>query len=77
MPDGNEKNQNRSVRRMLVASAIPGPAIDQLFDTARTHNEWSEKPVDESTIRKLYEHVKWGPTSANSSPARFVWVRSA
>ena len=60
-----------------MASAIPGPAIDQLFDTARTHNEWSEKPVDESTIRKLYEHVKWGPTSANSSPARFVWVRSA
>jgi 3-hydroxypropanoate dehydrogenase len=59
-----------------VPGAIPGSAISQLFDEARTYNEWSEKPVDESTIREPYDHLKWGPTSANCSPARFVWVRS-
>src|ERR1035438_4421770 len=51
--------------------------LNQLFYEARTYNEWSEKPVDEQTVRDLYDLVKWGPTSANSSPARFVWVRSA
>ncbi|MEP7218726.1 MAG: malonic semialdehyde reductase, partial [Bacteroidota bacterium] len=49
---------------------------DQLFRTARTHNTWSDTPVDESVVRELYDLLKWGPTSANSSPARFVWVRS-
>ena len=51
--------------------------LNQLFYEARTYNEWSEKPVDEQTVRDLYDLLKWGPTSANSSPARFVWVRSA
>lgn len=59
-----------------MPSAIQRSAIDQLFDEARTYNEWSETPVDERTIRELYNHMKWGPTSANSSPARFVWVTS-
>jgi 3-hydroxypropanoate dehydrogenase len=47
-----------------------------MFNEARTHNEWSEKPVDEQTVRKLCDLLKWGPTSANCCPARFVWVRS-
>lgn len=51
-------------------------AIDQLFRHARTRNAWSDRPVDDATIASLYEIAKWGPTSANSSPARFVWVRS-
>jgi 3-hydroxypropanoate dehydrogenase len=59
-----------------VTGAIQPSAMNQLFDEARTYNEWSDKPVDEASIRALYEHLKWGPTSANSSPARFVWVRS-
>lgn len=60
-----------------MSNAIQPSALDQLFNQARTYNEWSEKPVDEQTVRKLYDLLKWGPTSANSSPARFVWVRSA
>jgi 3-hydroxypropanoate dehydrogenase len=60
-----------------VSSAIQQTAVDQLFTEARTYNEWSEKPVDDSAIRKLYDILKWGPTSGNSCPARFVWVRSA
>ncbi|MGA7930132.1 MAG: nitroreductase family protein [Candidatus Sulfotelmatobacter sp.] len=60
-----------------MPSSIHRSALNQLFNEARTHNEWSEKPVDEQTVRDLYDLLKWGPTSANSSPARFVWVRSA
>ena len=58
-------------------SALPQSALDQLFLTARTCNEWSDLPVDEHTVRNLYDLFKWGPTSGNSCPARFVWVRSA
>jgi 3-hydroxypropanoate dehydrogenase len=36
-----------------------------------------DEPVTEQTVHALYELLKWGPTSANSTPARFVWVRSA
>ncbi|WP_337459389.1 nitroreductase family protein [Novosphingobium sp. Rr 2-17] len=51
-------------------------AIDQIFLEARSHNEWRDRSVGESTIRYLYDLLKLAPTSANSSPARFVWVRS-
>lgn len=51
-------------------------ALDQIFRTARTHNAWQPKPVDDALLRELIDLVKWGPTSANSSPARFVFVKS-
>ena len=60
-----------------MSSAIQRSALDQLFNEARTYNEWSGEPVDEHTVRELYDLLKWGPTSANCCPARFVWVRSA
>lgn len=47
---------------------------EQLFDHARTHNGFTAEPVPEATLRQLYELMKWGPTSANSSPARFVFL---
>jgi len=59
-----------------MANALQPSALDQLFGAARTYNEWSDSPVDDSVIRELYDLLKWGPTSANSSPARFVWVRT-
>ena len=49
---------------------------EQLFDHARTHNGFTDRPVPDATLRQLYEMLKWGPTSANSSPARFIFVRS-
>jgi 3-hydroxypropanoate dehydrogenase len=52
-------------------------ALDTLFRAARTHNGWTAKPVTDETLRELYDIVKFGPTSANSSPARFVFLRSA
>jgi 3-hydroxypropanoate dehydrogenase len=55
---------------------LDAAALDTLFRTARTRNGWSPEPVSENQLRELYELFKWGPTSGNSSPARFVWVRS-
>jgi len=52
-------------------------ALDTLFRAARTHNGWTAKPVTDETLRELYDIMKFGPTSANSSPARFVFLRSA
>ena len=60
-----------------MPNALPDSALDQLFRGARTFNDWSDRPVEEGTVQALYDLFKWGPTSANSSPARFVWVRSA
>jgi len=52
-------------------------ALDRLFRTARTRNSWTAQPVTEKQLRELYDLMKFGPTSGNSCPARFVWVRSA
>ncbi len=52
-------------------------SLDILFRAARTHNEWLDKPVSDELIHQIYDLMKWPPTSANSSPARFVFVRSA
>jgi len=60
-----------------MGSPIVAEALDQLFRNARTPNDWRDEPVADGTVRALYDLLKWGPTSANSSPARFVWVRSA
>src|SRR5579862_5404625 len=51
-------------------------ALDQLFRTARTRNGWIPKAVPEQQLRELYDLLKFGPTSANCSPARFLWVHS-
>jgi 3-hydroxypropanoate dehydrogenase len=49
----------------------------QLFDDARTHGFFEDRPVSPALLHRLYDHLKWGPTSANSCPARFVFVTSA
>lgn len=51
-------------------------ALDVLFRKARTHSAWLPKPVPDVLLRELYDVAKWGPTSANGSPARFVFLRS-
>ncbi len=51
--------------------------LDRLFRHARTHNDWDARPVSGETVRALYNLAKWGPTTANSNPARFVFIRSA
>jgi 3-hydroxypropanoate dehydrogenase len=60
-----------------MTSALNDQSLDQIFRSARTYNGWADTPVEEGVVRDLYNLLKWGPTSANYSPARFVWVRSA
>lgn len=52
-------------------------STEQLFTQARTQNGFRPTAVSDEQLRALYELVKWGPTSANCSPARFQFVRSA
>ena len=51
-------------------------STEQLFTQARTQNGYLDQPVPDAQLQQLYELLKWGPTSANSSPARFVFVRT-
>ena len=59
-----------------MANALDNKAIDQLFTQARSHNAWQARTVGDEVLRRLYDAVKMGPTSANGSPARFVFVKS-
>ncbi|WP_368543456.1 malonic semialdehyde reductase [Enterobacter soli] len=60
-----------------MSEAINPTALETLFTQARTHNGWRDIPVSDETLHKIYDLMKWGPTSANCSPARIVFVRSA
>ena len=51
-------------------------ALDVLFRKAQSHNGWLDQPVSDGQLRELYELMKWGPTSANCSPMRLVFVRT-
>ncbi len=52
-------------------------ALDTLFTSARTHSAWLNQPVSDELCQQIYELAKWGATSANCSPARIVFVKSA
>ena len=58
------------------SAALTDVALDQLFRNARTFSHWLKKPVGDDTLRQLYELMKWGPTSANGSPARILFLRT-
>lgn len=51
-------------------------SLRQLFTEARTHTEWTARPVSDAQCHALYDLMKWGPTSANCCPARIVFVKS-
>ncbi|MDB5480954.1 MAG: malonic semialdehyde reductase [Caulobacteraceae bacterium] len=59
-----------------MTAPLADAALDQLFRAARSHNGWRTDPIPESTLREIYELARMGPTAANSSPARFVFVTS-
>ncbi len=62
----------------LPARDVPvaDPVLAQLFTEARTRNAWSDRPVPDALLRKLYDLTKFGPTAVNTTPARFVFVTS-
>ncbi len=59
-----------------MASEIPKECLDQIFMEARTHNAWQDKPVSDELLHRLVDIMKMGPTSANQSPARILFVKS-
>ena len=57
-----------------IKAPISQEALDQLFRKARTHSTWIPEPAPVELLRKAYELARLGPTSANGSPARFVFL---
>eukprot|EP01037_Dinobryon_pediforme_P017234 gene17234-17424_t len=55
---------------------IDHAAIEALFTNARTQNKWTDQPVSDADLHAIFDILKMGPTSANCSPARFVFVRT-
>lgn len=56
--------------------AINDEALDIIFRAARTHTKWQDKPVTPALLMAVYDLMRWGPTTANSSPLRIVYVVS-
>jgi 3-hydroxypropanoate dehydrogenase len=57
-------------------ASLDGSSLDQIFRSARTQNGFLDQPVADARLHELYELLKWGPTSNNCSPARFVFLRT-
>ncbi len=57
-----------------MPQALDQAALDRIFLDARTYNAWKPEPIPEATLRKLWDLARMGPTSANCSPARIVFV---
>jgi 3-hydroxypropanoate dehydrogenase len=67
-------NHSESPTLAAIKTPISQEALDQLFREARTHSTWLPEPVSVELLRKAYELARLGPTSANASPARFVFL---
>ncbi len=65
-----------TLKERIEKRRMSDDALDLVFRKARTYNAWLPKPVPEELLRQLYDTLKWGPTSTNISPARFVFIRS-
>jgi len=59
-----------------VRPTLDQAALDRLFLAARTQNGWLPTPVTDDQLREVYALMRMGPTSANSSPARLVFLRT-
>jgi 3-hydroxypropanoate dehydrogenase len=59
-----------------LTGKLPDRCLDQIFRDARTHNAWRDQDIPDALLHELVDLVKLGPTSANCSPARFLFVKS-
>jgi 3-hydroxypropanoate dehydrogenase len=59
-----------------VRSTLDDAALDVLLLKARTQNGWLPTPVSDDELRRIYDIMKMGPTSANSCPARILFLRT-
>src|SRR6202795_1668873 len=62
------------MQKQSTKTSISEEALDQLFPEARPHSAWRAEPVPAELLRKIYGLACLGPTSANSCPARFVFL---
>lgn len=65
-----------TVQDIAKPTELSSEALDQIFRNARTHSAWLPKRVPVAKLREAYDLARMGPTSANASPARFVFVES-
>jgi hypothetical protein len=75
-PNKKTETENAPAIPSLAAkkTAISETVLDQLFRQARTHSAWQQKPVRAEVLREAFELARLGPTSANGSSARFVFL---
>ncbi|MGY6563776.1 MAG: malonic semialdehyde reductase [Halomonadaceae bacterium] len=60
----------------MTSGVLSQPVLDQLFHEARSHAYWQDRPVDDATLRELYDLVKMAPTSVNCNPLRILFLRT-
>jgi 3-hydroxypropanoate dehydrogenase len=60
----------------IATKNVSQDTLDLLFSKARTHSAWLDKPVPDALLQQIYNLMKYGPTSANTCPARIVFVKS-
>jgi 3-hydroxypropanoate dehydrogenase len=58
----------------MTSHAVSDEALDIIFRQARTQNKWQDRPVSAAHLMAVYDLMRWGPTSANASPARFYFL---
>ena len=77
-PARRRKRQDTADRARQLGPGYRAPRLERVvgerLDHARTRNGWSDQPIPEAVLRELYDLVKFGPTAANTTPARFVFV---
>ena len=60
----------------MTRPPLDDAALDQIFRAARSYNGYLDQPVTAQDLHAVWDLMKWGPTSANQLPARFVWCTS-
>ena len=58
-------------------TSLPREILNQLFNDARTHHGWLDKPVKDETLHQIYDLMKWCPTCVNGQPLRILFVRGS
>jgi 3-hydroxypropanoate dehydrogenase len=69
-------NQLSGPKGSDMIGVLNNDGLDLVFRKARTHSAWLDKPVDDALLMQIYDLAKMGPTSANMSPMRIVFVKS-
>jgi len=62
--------------KQFHGNVLSSDALDQLFNEARTYNDWLDRAVSEEQMHAIWDLMKMAPTSANMQPARIAWVKS-